>query len=81
MEGSRGLYFLNILGHFFLLNLKQIERTFARVGGGGKLVFQTVIIFEMDFQMSGTQRYYLPGSYLVKIHCLWAESKAPPESH
>lgn len=23
-------YFVNILGHLFLLNLKQIERTFAR---------------------------------------------------
>lgn len=30
MEGNMELRFLNILGHFFLLNLKQIERTFAR---------------------------------------------------
>ena len=30
MDGNVGLYFLNILGHVLLLNLKQIERTFAR---------------------------------------------------
>lgn len=61
------LHFLNILGHLFLLNLKQIERTFARAE---KASFQTVIIFELDFQVNGAQRYYLPGSYLLRTRCL-----------
>lgn len=29
MNGNMELYFLNILGHVFLLNFRQIERTFA----------------------------------------------------
>lgn len=29
MNGNMELYFLNILGHVFLLNFRQIERTLA----------------------------------------------------
>lgn len=68
------LHFLNILGHLFLLNLKQIGKTLARAE---KAHFPDSDHLNLEFQVSGAQRYYLPGSYLLRTPCVRAEAKAP----
>lgn len=73
MERNEELHFLIILWHLLLLNLKQIEKTFARTE---KLVFQMVIISELHFQDSAAWGSYLAGSQLLRTHCLCAKFKA-----